>query len=255
MKASSFLPVRSRLRGANAGPCFKRHMWNSSSVIPYRDVFVTDHMFTDTEWIKIGMLQSKQIMSPTSKHIVSAYAKCVHQGGAYSLSQDYSLNVLAAHCTKEVHGSVKVSEEKFGDLKHSVLIWPDAVIIENLLDVSVPFVSKFITKETVPDWEALAPNLGGDSTVKVHKLDGIVIVMSLSASFRYNQAVAIQALFEKSFEVHNKAQLPVTYYYCNELRQHRDGTRIIIFPFEDCFEDVPSAKKVDSVVAKICATV
>jgi hypothetical protein len=248
-----------------------------ASYIPYRDVFVTDSIFNDSEWLKSGPLESAQLLHPTSKHIVASYLGYVHSSSNYHFNNvgEYTVNITAAQYEQEVEG-IETENEQYGlnpingmasenavtfdqrnkskEKKHRMVVWPDGVVLENLTTENIPAITKLLLTDKIPDWKTVvAQELKGVSMREKKKDGDITIVLSLSSTFRYAQATKIRTWFENSFKVYNNAKKKVHYYYSNELRSHRNGTRVMILPFEDCFEDVFSAKKVDAIVERLCA--
>lgn len=226
--------------------------WGGS--MSYRDVYVEDRGYDYLKWIREHSLQSAKIKHPSSTHVVSNYASYVHKHGSYNFSNvdDYVLNVAAFHelPPRNTPDSLNCKIETDSITGHTVMLWPDSIILSNLVVEDIPVIGKSLLRDVQLDQTNLASLL--NPCAKISSISELTIVMSVSSVFTFSQALRTKEWFETAFQNHNYSQ-QVKYYIASEIKQRNQlPAQVTILPFGAHFEDVHSLKKVESIVINVC---
>jgi hypothetical protein len=119
-----------------SSPLNSRH-WSSSNDKPllFRDMFVFDHTWTE-EKFGASLNDAKSLYHPNSDHVLSKYALHEFNHGNFHFNQqgEFSLQTVAAHTFSGDMNFARTSG-------HTVLFWPDRLLIHGLQFEDVGAVS------------------------------------------------------------------------------------------------------------------
>lgn len=228
-----------------------RHSWGQN--MSYRDVFVEDGTFDYLTWIRDNSLHSAQIKHPSSTHVVSKYASYVHNHGSYNFNNvdDYVLNIAAYHELPASSDTIKHQTTSSSTARHALLVWPDSLVLSNLVADDIAIIGKNLLKDAQLDQTKLTSQL--NPAAKVLPITDVTIILSVSSVFTYTQALRTKEWFESTFQAHNYAQ-KVNYYIASEIKARNQlPAQVTVLPLGIHFEDVHSLKKVENIVVDICS--
>jgi len=144
---------------------------------------------------------------------------------------EYSLNFSASHTFAGVGAGVRSSssspDSKTQQSTHSVLLWPDRLLVQGLTNADVPTVMKLLLKP-----EELIKSDAFASHVRVLTMPKLVVVVVNNS----NSSTSLFQWLEKSLE--RKGE-DFAFLVTAEMKGHRNGTNVMILPHEDCFEWIP----------------
>lgn len=240
-----------------------------STSLSYRDVFVIDQSFQLDIWVKTLSMKVKTSSSPTSSfssqlkhpntsnHILASYASFIHNNSDYNFNKlgEFTFNITASQIMNfdkndndNDSDSIKNNTLSIG---HSVYLWPDNIMINNLNAEDIPIIYKLIiynsklTKEYI---NTIATNNKYEIIEKPN--DNMLIISSLSKKFPINKSYEVLQWFYDSLQLDDKNKnKDITYLLTSEMGGHRNATNIMMLPYEDCFQII-SKKQVQTIVDK-----
>ena len=201
-----------------------------SSTTNYRDIFVHDHSVVNTAAF-LGYNEAKvPINHPTGVHTIAAYSAQIHRHSTYNFNQlgEFSVNIAAFH---PISGTGNV------DSSHSVLVWPDNLIISGLNKDDIPkvvnlFVDKDLLYNTDSSLATVKQNINPNS--KISSLTDTLIISAISKQVTPAMAHSIIQRFQKNLQEQNVHNTKL--YISSQFGGHRNqSTSVMILPYEDAF--------------------
>lgn len=168
--------------------------------------------------------KSSSLKHPASKHTAATYAKQLFENSKYDFNSlgEFSLNLSAAAVWGPTRGAKAASSRT---AEHSVILWPDRLILRNLCAKDVAAVLKASLQTSLIDSRGLEKQLSEGATVETMK--GMVVVASCTGSqgFSHDRAKQTLAWFEAAGETHNNS---ATLVLAEDMRSHRSGTHVLV---------------------------
>lgn len=233
------------LRVSSARYTLRRRL---SAATTYRDIFIHDHSVATTAAFLACNEAKLPINHPTGSHILAAYSAQIHKHSTYNFNQlgEFSVNIAAFHPV--VGGSTVGSS-------HSVLVWPDNIIISGLDKNDIPkIVNLFVDKDTLYNTDsALAivkQNINPNS--KISNLTDTLIISAISKQVTPSMAHAVIQKFQKNLQEQSVRNTKL--YISSKFGGHRNqSTSVMILPFEDSFSVIhaDSDLNIKNIIKKI----
>ena len=240
-------------------PLIMRRNSTWGSPLLYRDVFVFDDEWKFDKWHDC-LISGKTFQHPDSLHISSKYA--MHQfnhskfhfnEGEFSLTihsaQLFNGSVQGSNPTESVMSKDHAESKKLPFSKtrrgtHSIIMWPDRLIIERLRNEHVQAIMSVAMKagppltiervESVVNSVTRADGTDTESRVKVSSLDAMFIAVSaVIPSMQRDASVQRSLITLKSFTdaLDNIQPSPAPLLAMTaELRGHRRGQSVLLLP-------------------------
>lgn len=213
----------------------------------YRDVFVFDAGWSDAQWK--GAMTSGQPASlkhPSSKHAVANYSLHLFNNSSYHFNSagEFSLNISAAHTQCAVTPSQAPASSG-----HSVLLWPDRLLLRNLRTEDIALVLKLALRTELIDARTLEKKLTAPAVVEAMSAMVVVSTCTGSPGFSYERARQSLAWFKAAGEASSPGA-DTMLIMAEDMRSHRAGTHVLVLPQEDCFElQLSSQERVATLLA------
>eukprot|EP00981_Chlorochromonas_danica_P011591 scaffold4140_cov178-Ochromonas_danica.AAC.4 len=192
--------------------CWDRRLLSQTSSHPeYREAFVLDPSVDLiaflTQRLAEGSEAYRQLVHPSSTHVVSAYSHYLytHQQYNYNDLGEFSFHLFAAQClppppTATTTAHLISASASGSSSRHSVMLWPDQVLIESLLPEDVPAVARYIIQKTPHCQSALntlQKEINADSTIS--SLPGLTAIAKVTAAHSVVQAKRSLDLLRTAF--------------------------------------------------------
>ena len=214
----------------------------------YRDLMVfddtTEWTNSDDKWsqtMQIGAEgKRRNLKDPSSKHIVAKYSLSLFNNSNYHFNSvgEFSLNISACHFHH--YSASQHLNTKLGAY-HSIMIWPERLLIRNLIVEDIPIILKAVL-DTNPK-SATASKLQQllNKEAIIADMPPIVIFNACNGSPGFSLQRAKQSLdLFKSASIEANKECP-TLVFVEDFKHHRNGTNLMICNSkeearEDCFE-------------------
>lgn len=147
------------------------HLQESAIVVPvqsqsHRSVLVLDRSFDYLSWVRTtNHSKYADIHHPSSRHMISSYSNYVYQHHSYqfnSMGQQSSfLNISPGHRLDDAYAADTTEAtdhipiETIDYESHSLLVWPDRLMVSNIQQCGVPNMSSLLLKEAVISAETI----------------------------------------------------------------------------------------------------
>ena len=144
---------------------------------------------------------------------------------------------------------------------HSVLIWPDCLLLQNLKFDDIPFVTDLVAKQSqrlhVDHVSELFRNLdrNGDSEVAVLEAKNIMVMVSCGNEEFHasvNKLRQLEAICDELADAEGIKENRAQFFMTADIRGHRNASKVMIFSdilqngvwkaCEDCFESLEGAQ-------------
>jgi hypothetical protein len=188
----------------------------------YRDVFILDDGWDETRFVAGVQAGSPPLKHPNSGHAVSAYADWLFQHSNYHFNTvgEFSLNISAAHLYHP-----RPSAASRG---HSVLFWPEQLLLKGLSSSDVPAVVKAALSTSPTSAVELKSKLS--STASVEAMPALVVVSACGGSPGFSAQRAGQTLSWFKTAASEGKHKDIMLLQAEDLKNHRSGTNVIIMP-------------------------
>lgn len=239
----------------------------------YREAFVLDPSVDLsallTQRLAEGSEAFRQLVHPSSTHIVSAYSHYLytHQRYNYNDLGEFSFHLFAAQCLPPTArtSALSVCTTPGGSSRHSVMLWPDQVLIESLLPEDVPAVAKYMIQKTPHSQsalDALRKELNADSTIS--SLPGLTAIAKVTAAHSVVQAKRSLDLLRTAFAQPSQATLTTStnqVEQCEEVRfvlavdagtRRHSAANVTLLPCGDSYETVWNGKQASRIAEAHC---
>lgn len=218
----------------------------------FRDVFIFDHQFSLDDLV-YHELDEFSIKHPNSPHVISQYSQFVHQrpqssAFQFNFSPAWMLDPLSI--PSPVDQNIGVGELGL-KCHHSVWMWPDNELFHGFGSTDFENISAIFASSS----GAITSNNSGENKSRGSSIapgtvllkDGdLAVVLCISAQFTHPQLLEVVDHFKRScskYGFRNKVHFIVS----TNMRGHRNGTKLMILPHEDCLAFV-SLDKIDEMV-------
>jgi len=219
-----------------------------ASATTYRDIFIHDHNVMTTAAFLTCNEAKLPINHPTGSHILAAYSAQIHKHSTYNFNQlgEFSVNITAFHPI--------VGDSNVGG-SHSVLVWPDNLIISGLIKNDIPkIVNLFVDKDVVYNMDSslatVKQNINPNS--KISTLTDTLIISAISKQVTPAMAHSIIQRFQKNLQEQNVHNAKL--YISSQFGGHRNqSTSVMILPYEDTFSVIhaDSDLNIKNIIKKI----
>ena len=238
----------------------------SSEVLGHRDLFVFDSTWSLQTWAAMTTAAqfnmrdtNKNLKHPKSGHVISKYATYQFENSAYHFNNvgEYYLNVTAAHSFSPTfirHVESKIDEDNIKEGTHSVVIWPDSLLVQSASADDVEAITDMVSdhKRKISYSQAMnyltSRNKGEKSKLTVEEVPNMMAIVACGTAEFPNAADRLKNLYKTSesllpYSVAEKVPPPV-FFMAADMRGHRNASKIMIMSsgsdgeaLEDCLGD------------------
>lgn len=225
-----------------------RFCWSEADGMSERGVFVID---SSASFVDLARGQEQTITAkikhPSSNHTAASYASYVHKFGSYNFNtvDDFSLSIAAAQILPAEPAAPPTAEPQ----KHSLILWPDNLIITGLERTDISIIGKYILGRSMVSAESLLTHLGKGA--RVEPLSGLHVVLPVSTTYTVNNVLRAMEWFQTAFK-NNNVEQPVSYHISSEIRRpHSIPTQALLLPSGLQYTNVHSQKRVDQIMQEV----
>ena len=237
-----------RLRAATPQQACRRAA-SSGSALPllYRDVLIFDDSWTGEAWAAAmqpaatGNATAVNLKHPSSQHAVAKYSDWMFNHSQYHFNSvgEFSLNISAGHFYSPPESVVGGQTTSTTTTNHSVLFWPDRILLRGLSDAHIPAVAKAALDTSGP--LSLAAAVRATAETCVAQFPEVVVVSACSGSPGFSLHRAQQSLDWFGAAAAEAGKPAPALVLADDLRNHRNGTNVLVLPrggssSEDAFE-------------------
>ena len=226
------LTKRNATTGAGAGA--------GAGALPllYRDVLLFDDAWTDKTWCSALEAPKANLRLPTSNHVIARYSQYMFNNSQYHFNSvgEFSLNIAASHIYSG--GTSNQTGTQTGT--HTVVIWPDQIVLRGLTDRHIPAVVKAALDPTPLTKSAAEHALGSTSSAFPSMM--VVCACVGSPGFSLDRAKQTLDMFRSSSAERPTTLKPVLV-LAEELRYHRTGTHVLLLPSTPESTESPSQEE------------
>lgn len=261
----------------------------SAVVVPvqsqsHRSVLVLDRSFDYLSWLQTtNHSKYGDIHHPSSRHMISSYSNYVYQNHSYHFNsmgeQSSFLNISPGqrldddYAADTVVAADQIPIEAIDHESHSLLIWPDRLLISNIQRRDVPSMSSVLVKEaaisadTIESLAASSPSQLS-SSIRVESLAPshaaeLIVIIHVSRTLSYDRSLQIKQWFDECFTAkaadhqqqhHHYPQSKVSFFLTNVVKPDRSisSASVTVLPVERSYYDVISRKAVQLIVDDAC---
>ena len=218
-----------------------------------RDLFVVDHSWSLKKWAdkmttpaQYNITDSnKNLKHPGSGHIVSKYAIYQFENSAFHFNDvgEYYLNITAAHSFSPSFIDHEESEEdKIKDVNgtHSVVIWPDSILVRNASANDVEAITDLVMTQKMKLSEVQVKEFLADrseSETIISKVTNVVAVVSCGNEEYLETDGKLQELRATSDDMlasYPSSNIPKpAFLMAADMRGHRNASKVMILSVND----------------------
>ena len=191
----------------------------------YRDVLVFDDAWTDKTWCSALEAPKANLRLPTSSHVIARYSQYMFNNSQYHFNSagEFSLNIAASH----IYSGGASNQIGTQTGTHTVVFWPDQIVLRGLTDRHIPAVVKAALDPTPLNKSAAENALGSTSSAFPSMM--VICACVGSPGFSLERAKQTLDMFRSSAAERSTTQKPVLV-LAEELRHHRAGTHVLLLP-------------------------
>ncbi len=250
-----------------------RHVQSTVSpeVVGHRDLFVFDSTWSLQTWAAMTTAAqfnvrdtNKNLKHPKSGHVISKYAMYQFEKSTYHFNNvgEYYLNITAAHSFSPSfikHVENRVDEENIKEGTHSVVIWPDSVLVQNATSDDVEAITDLVMTqkrkmdETQIETYLASHSKGEKSTATLAKVQNMMAVVACGTAEFPDAANRLQKLYttsESLLSSHAAEGIPPpAFFMAADMRGHRNASKVMILSagagqevVEDCLGEWEGAR-------------
>lgn len=145
-----------------------------------RDVFVCDHTYDMNRFLQASQTPM-YFRHHTSNHSAALYLSELYRSSDYNFSAigEFSLNLTAVHAYKTNIG-IGVPRptswfDKSNDLRHTIYVWPEGIVIHNVAKQDISHICKYIGKSDKIKLDQMAKKLSEGAVIESFSNKQIVV--------------------------------------------------------------------------------
>jgi hypothetical protein len=206
--------------------------------------------------------------------MISSYSNYVYQHHSYqfnSMGQQSSfLNISLgqrlddAYAADTTEATDHIPIETIGYESHSLLVWPDRLMISNIQQCDVPNMSSLLLKEAVisaETIESLTATSQLSSSIRVKSLAPshaeLIVIIHVSRTLSYDRSLQIKQWFDECFTATTATDQhlrKVSFFLTNVVKPDRSilSASVTVLPVECSYFDVISRRSVQLIMDNAC---
>lgn len=244
----------------------------------HRSVLVLDRSFDYLSWVRTtNHSKYADIHHPSSRHMISSYSNYVYQHHSYHFNsmgeQSSFLNVSPGQRLDDAYAADTTEATDHIPIKtvdyesHSLLVWPDRLMISNIQQRDVPSMSSLLLKEaaiSAETIESLTATSQLSSSIRVKSLAPshaeLIVIIHVSRTLSYDRSLQIKQWFDECFtattatDQHLYPLRKVSFFLTNVVKPDRSilSASVTVLPVECSYFDVISRRSVQLIVDDAC---
>ena len=296
LKTRCSLAVHHRCSSFNFSTHTTQQLQKSTIIAPvqpqsHRSVLVLDRSFDYLSWVRTtNHFKYGDIHHPSSRHVISSYSNYIYQHNSYHFNsmgeQSSFLNIAPgqrlddddAYAANTMVATTQIPIETVVDPKsHSLLMWPDRLLISNIQQRDVPSMSTLLLKQatiSAQTIESLAAASQLSDSIRVESLAPshaeLIVIIHVSRTLSFDRSLQIKQWFDECFTAaasavdhhhhhhhhhlmnphHNPQRRAVSFFLTNVVKPDKSisSASVTVLPVERSYFDVISRRAVQLIV-------